>query len=97
MIIRAVPHESAAADLESAARALFASLHDAQPAGIAYYSLREQDGNYLIVLQIEDGLENPLLAMPEFQAFQAGTARWLAEPSRPAPGQVIGAYGVLVG
>jgi hypothetical protein len=49
MIVTVVPREDAVGELESAARALFAALQDRRPPGIAYQSLREQDGGYLIV------------------------------------------------
>jgi len=95
MIIKASPTGSGADELESAAQALFAALDERRPDGLAYYSLREADGNYLIVLQIPGNAENPLPAFPEFLAFQAGLPGWLAEPARPAPAHVVGAYGTL--
>lgn len=63
-VIRAFPSEDAAGELESEAQVLFAALHDQQPAGLAWYSLREDDGSYLIVLQLQDGAANPLLSFP---------------------------------
>ena len=96
MIVRAVPREDAVGELESAARALFAALQDRRPPGIACQSLREQDGGYLIVCRCRRAWRTPRPSFPEFTAFQSGLSSWLAEPSRPAPARVVGAFGALV-
>ncbi|HEY8600162.1 MAG TPA: antibiotic biosynthesis monooxygenase [Thermomicrobiales bacterium] len=93
MMIRAKVQPEHVADLEAAARQLFAALHEAQPQGIRYGSCRLADGaTYVILLEIEEGFENPLPTLPEFQAFQAGLRGWLAEPPIPEPLAVIGTY-----
>ncbi|WCB94572.1 hypothetical protein DSM104299_03309 [Baekduia alba] len=83
-------------DVDAAAATLFAAIDRAQPQGIKYASLRLADGvTYLALLQIAEGVENPLPQLPEFGAFQQGLREWVAGP--PAPGQatVVGSYGLF--
>ena len=93
MMIRAKVQPERAAELEAAAKQLFAALHDAQPEGIRYGSCRLADGTtYVILLEIEEGFENPLPAIPAFQAFQSALRGLLAEPPVSEPLTVIGSY-----
>jgi hypothetical protein len=41
---------------------------------------------------LADGIENPLPAIPEFRAFQAGLGQWLAEPPAVEQYEVLGSY-----
>ena len=48
------------AELEAAAKRVFAALQQAQPNGIRYASCRLPDGvTYVAVLEFEDGVDNP--------------------------------------
>ena len=48
--------------------------------GIRYASCRLPDGvTYLNLLELEDGIENPLPALPEAKEFQEKLKSWLAE------------------
>jgi len=79
--------------LEAAVKKGFAALEKRQPAGIRYASFRLADGvTYVAMLALDEGVENPLPAIPEFQEFQEGLKTWLAE--QPAPDQltVVGSY-----
>ena len=49
----------------------------------------------MIALGLEDGVDNPLAAIPEFQEFQAGLPTWLAGPPRPEQLTVLGSYGLF--
>jgi hypothetical protein len=81
------------AELEAAAKRLITALHQAQPNGIRYASCRLPDGvTYVAVLEVEDGVENPLPALPEYRAFQENLKNWMAEPPIPEPLTVIGSY-----
>lgn len=82
-----------AGELEAAAERMFAALRREQPQGIRYASCRLADGvSYVAVLEVEDGVENPLPAIPEFQEFQQGLKSWVAEPPSAGPATVIGSY-----
>ncbi|MEX5632169.1 hypothetical protein [Parafrankia sp. FMc2] len=82
-----------AAETEAAVRSLFAALEEARPQGIRYTSCRLADGvTYVVLLQIEEGIDNPLPRMPEFLQFQENLKEWLAEPPVPDQVAVIGDY-----
>ena len=92
-MIRAKVRPDHAADLEAAAKRLFAALHDSQPRGLRYGSCRLPDSaSYVILLEIEEGIENPLPGIAEFQSFQAALRGWLAEPPVTEPLTIIGSY-----
>src|SRR6476646_370492 len=80
-------------DVQAAATKMFAAINAAQPEGIRYASSLLPDGEtFVAFLQLDEGVENPLPAFPEFQEFLAGV-----EASRAAPGEVqalkvVGSY-----
>src|SRR3954470_728602 len=80
-------------DVRMAATHMFAALAEAQPEGVRYASLALGDGEtFVVVLEIEDGIENPLPAVPEFAAFQEGLREWVAGPAVPERLEVVGSY-----
>lgn len=96
MMIRAkiIPENVEA--LETAAKAMFSAIEVQQPRGVKYASAKLADGEtYVILLALESPPENPLAAIPEFQAFQAGLRGWLAEPSQADPLTVVGSYNLF--
>jgi hypothetical protein len=94
-IVRAGVKPEHAADLEAAAVKVFAALHELQPDGLRYASLRVADDSYLILLEVADGSENPLPSIPAFQEFQAGLPGWLSGPPVIETASVVGGYRVL--
>jgi hypothetical protein len=82
-----------ASDVEAAAERLFTAIRREQPRGIRYASCRLADGvTYLVLLEVEEGVENPLPTIPEFQEFQQGLKNWVAEPPAAGPATVLGSY-----
>jgi len=94
-IMRAGVKPGHAADVEAAAVKVFAALHELQPDGLRYASLRVADDSYLILLEVADGTENPLPTIPAFQEFQAGLPGWLSGPPVIETASVVGGYRVL--
>lgn len=96
MMFRAkIKHENVD-ELETAAKTMFSAIEARQPEGVKYASSKLSDGEtYVIVLALESPPENPLTAIPEFQAFQAGLRNWLAEPPSSDPLAVIGSYNLF--
>ena len=93
MIVRSKVKPEHAAEVETAVQALFAAIERAQPEGIRYASSRLDDGvTYVAQLQLDEGVENPLPALPEFREFQDNLKHWLAEPPTPEQLTVIGSY-----
>lgn len=93
LMIRAKVQSAHVTDLEAAVKGVFAALDREQPQGIRYFSCRHGDGlTYTILLELDEGVENPLPALPEFRAFQEGLRQWIAEPPTSEPVAVIGSY-----
>jgi hypothetical protein len=67
-------------DVQAAAKKMFAAIGAAQPEGIRYASCLLPDGEtFVALLQVDDGVDNPLPGFPEFREFLAGV-----EAARPA-------------
>jgi hypothetical protein len=50
---------------------------------------------FVILLQLEEGIENPLAAVPEFREFQANLKDWIAEPPTTEQLTVVGSYNLF--
>jgi hypothetical protein len=75
-----------AAEMEKAARDMFAAIDAAQPQGVRYASSRLADGEtHVILLALDDDKSNPLAAVPAFLDFQENLKNWLAGPPAGAP------------
>jgi hypothetical protein len=80
-------------DVQAAAKEMFAAIEGAQPEGIRYASCLLPDGEtFVALLQVDDGLENPLPGFPEFREFLEGVEASRAEPANVQPLTVIGSY-----
>lgn len=91
--IRTTVNEADAPDVEAAVGGFFAALQREQPEGIRYTSARLPDGlTYLTVLELDDGVENPLPKLPEFGQFQNDIKQWAAEPPVAEQYTVVAAY-----
>jgi hypothetical protein len=92
-MVRSRVRDESVADVESAVRDMFAAIRREQLEGIRYASCRLPDGvSYVALLEVDDGVDNPLPALPEFRAFQEGLKGWLAEAPGPEQLTVIGSY-----
>jgi hypothetical protein len=80
-------------DVQAAAQNMFAAINAAQPEGIRYASCLLPDGEtFVALLQVDDGVENPLPGLPEFREFIEGVEASRAEPPNVQPLTVIGSY-----
>ena len=80
-------------DVQAAAKNMFAAINAAQPEGIRYATLLLPDGEtFVALLQVDDGVENPLPGLPELRELQEGLKGSLAEPPNSQPLTVIGSY-----
>lgn len=96
LMVRAKMKATAIPEIEAAGQRLFAALDREQPQGIRYATCRLPDGvTYVNLIAIDDGVDNPLLALPEAQEFQEGLKNWLAEPVISEPLTVFGSYRVF--
>jgi hypothetical protein len=95
-MIRAKVREERGADVEAAAVAMFSAIEEAQPEGVRYASCRVGDGaTFIILLQLDEGTENPLGAVPEFREFQANLRDWFAGPPTTEQATVVGSYNLF--
>jgi hypothetical protein len=96
MMLRAAVKAESVDEVEAAAKAMFAALDRDQPQGIRYASAKLADGvTFVILLQVDEGIENPLPAVPEFQEFQASLPGWLAGPPTPEQLTLVGSYNLF--
>lgn len=80
-------------DIEASVQKMFAAIEREAPKGIKYASTKLADGvTYVAVLEVSDGVENPLPSIPEFQEFQQGLRGWVSEPPQAGPATVVGNY-----
>jgi hypothetical protein len=92
-IVRFTADEADVADVEAAIAAMVAAIHRAEPSGTRFTSWKLADGvTFLNVLELAEGVENPLPGIPECRAYQQKLVQWLAEPPSPQPVSVVGAY-----
>jgi hypothetical protein len=93
MMIRATVRDESIAEAEAAAKEMFAALDEAKPRGVRYASCRVHDSaTFVALVALEDGVENPLPAIPAFRAFQEKLPGWVIEPSPPETLDVVGSY-----
>ena|SRR6266545_1393725 len=93
LMVRAKVRSESVGEVEAAVETMFAAIDQAQPQGVRYVSAKLPDGEtFVIFLALEEGIDNPLPAVPEFRAFQESLKGWLAEPPTPEQLTVVGSY-----
>ena len=93
LMVRSTVKAAHVTDVEAAVKRVFAALQQEQPNGIRYASCRLSDGvTYVALLELDDGVDNPLPVLPEFRAFQEHLKHWMAEPPISEQVTVIGSY-----
>lgn len=91
--VRAELKKEHVADAVAAAKRMFAAIERDRLEGIRYASVQLADGvTFLALLEVEDGVENPLPSLPEAQEFYASLPGWYVKPPEVGPGTVIGSY-----
>jgi hypothetical protein len=80
-------------DVQAAADKMFAAVDAAQPEGIRYAWYMLGDGETFVALvQVDDGVENPIPEMPEYRELQERLADSLAGPPERQALTVLGSY-----
>lgn len=91
--VRAKVKEEHVSEAEAAAKRMFAAIEREGLEGIRYASIKLDDGvTFLAVLELEDGVANPIPALPEAQEFYASLPAWYAEPPEIGSATVVGSY-----
>jgi hypothetical protein len=79
--------------VEVAIAKVFAAIAEAQPEGVHYATSRAADGvTFVAILHVEDGVENPLPALPAFVAFQEELKTLVDGPPTAVQLTVLGSY-----
>lgn len=82
---------------ESGVNKIVSALKRLKPAGICYTVYRSDgDFNFIGLLQLDDGVENPLPGIPEAQAFLAGLESWLEGPSTREQLTILANFGASI-
>ncbi len=93
LLVRSKVKAANVTEVEAAVKRVFAALQQEQPKGIRYTSCRLSDGvTYVALLELDDGVDNPLPALTEFREFQENLKNWMAEPPISEQLTVIGSY-----
>jgi hypothetical protein len=80
-------------DVQTAVKKMLAAINATQPGGIRYASFLLSDGETFVALaQVDDGVENPLVGLPEFRELQEVVEASRAEPPSVQPLRIIGSY-----
>jgi hypothetical protein len=80
-------------EVDAAVEKMFAAIAREKPEGVRYASCRLPDGvTFVVLLALDDGIDNPLPAVPEFREFQDKLRTWIAEPPIPDQLTVLGSY-----
>jgi hypothetical protein len=91
---RAADH--ATPQIDRAIAELIDALERERPEGVRYAATRLADGvTYLLLLELADGVDNPLPSIPEAVAFQQLMRETASEPIAPEPLTVAGSYRLL--
>jgi hypothetical protein len=81
---------------EAAIKTMFAAIEQAKPEGVRYASGKLADGvTFVVLLALDEGIENPLGAIPEFREFQQNLKDWIVEAPIPDQLTVVGSYRVF--
>ncbi|ARQ71482.1 hypothetical protein [Streptomyces marincola] len=86
--------EEGVAEVVDAITDTVAELAAAGPEGVRYAYLRAAGGTeFVALLTLEEGVENPLPGLPAGQRLQAAVAKWSVDgPPAPRPFDVLGAH-----
>jgi hypothetical protein len=93
LMVRSKIKAESVAEVEAAVERVFSAIEQAQPAGVRYASSRLADGvTFVVLLELEGGVDNPLVALPAFVEFQEDLKQWMAEPPTVEQMTVIRSY-----
>lgn len=81
------------AAINAAGKRVLEALEREQPQGIRYATCSLPDGvSFVTLVLTDDGVDNPLSALPEYRAFAENFKTWIAEPPSTEQLTVSGSY-----
>ena len=98
-VVRSRVREECVGEVEAGIGTMISAIEQEQPKGVRYAYGKLPDGvTFLALLELEDGVENPLPGIPACREFQENLRNnLLAESpaSGPEPLTVLGSYGLF--
>jgi hypothetical protein len=94
-VLRVKVRPESVPEMEAGIRSVFAAVKEQGPKGVRYAYTKLGDGvTFLALLELADGVDNPLRTLPAAQEFVANLKGWVdqPEPPKPEPLEVIGSY-----
>ncbi|MFF5992678.1 hypothetical protein [Prauserella flavalba] len=92
-LVRFTTREADAPAVEQATETMLAALRRARPHGTRFAACKLADGvTFVNLLELDEGVDNPLPGIPECRAYQQRIPEWALEPSGPQPVTVLGSY-----
>lgn len=97
LIVRYEVAEEGVAEVCAAVEGAFAAVRELAPAGVEYSYLRRAGSTeFVALLRLADGVENPLPGIAAARHLQATVAKWaVGEPPAPQAFEVLGDYEML--
>lgn len=97
LMIRYRVSDEGVAEVVDAIKTAFAAVEAQQPEGIRYAYLRRAGSTeFVALLEIDEGVENPLPGIEATRRLQATVAKWAVRRApTPQPLDVLGTYRVL--
>ncbi len=97
LMIRYEVADEGVAEVAEAIEAAFAAVHEGQPDGVRYAYLRRAGSReFIALLELAEGTENPLPGIEAARQLQATVARWsVGAAPVPQPLDLLGAYRML--
>ncbi|MEW9533978.1 hypothetical protein [Microbispora sp. NPDC049125] len=95
LMVRYNVAEDGAEKVIGAVERAFAALEEQRPEGIRYAYYRRAGGTeFVALLELDEGIENPLPGIGAARELQATVAEWVVgQPPAPQPLDVLGSYG----
>jgi hypothetical protein len=95
-IVRFTTSQDQVAEVEKGVERVFTAVDAAGPQGMRYLATRVGAGpEFLLMLQLAEGVSNPLPGIPEAAAFQQNLPTWACHAPSPEPLTVLGDYRML--
>jgi hypothetical protein len=92
-MLRFTVDEADVPTVEAGVAEMMRAIEAANPDGVRYSVSRLPDGvTFVGLLELADGMANPLPAIPACRDFQVGLRTWSTEPPVPQELTVIGTY-----
>lgn len=95
-IVRFTTTEDHVPDVEAALTTAVEALAAVDPPGVRYAATRLADGvTFLLLLDLDEGVENPLPSIPAARALQQQMPVWAGGPVAPQPLTLLAAHRLL--